>query len=55
MTFGAAIYQAEKGYRIYRTGWNGKNMFVALMPAYSGLRKQAARTPRRAAVSAPDA
>ena len=33
MTFGAAIYQAEKGHRIYRTGWNGKYMFVALMPA----------------------
>ena len=33
MTFGQAIYQAEKGHRIYRKGWNGKNMFVALMPA----------------------
>jgi hypothetical protein len=33
MTFGQAIYQAEQGRRIYRKGWNGKNMFVAYMPA----------------------
>jgi hypothetical protein len=31
MTFGEAIEAAKKGYKIARTKWNGKNMFVVYM------------------------
>ncbi|TVL97172.1 MAG: DUF2829 domain-containing protein [Candidatus Brocadia sp. WS118] len=33
MSFGHAILAARAGAKIARAGWNGKNMFVALMPA----------------------
>lgn len=33
MNFGQAIEAAKQGMRIQRAGWNGKGMFVALMPA----------------------
>lgn len=32
LTFGDAIYAAQAGYAIAREGWNGKGMFVVLMP-----------------------
>lgn len=32
LTFGQAIEQAKDGAAIARDGWNGKNMFVVLMP-----------------------
>ncbi|WP_200844025.1 DUF2829 domain-containing protein [Pantoea sp. 18069] len=35
MTFGQAIEAAKVGQRIARTGWNGKGMFVYLVPAAS--------------------
>lgn len=33
MTFGHAVEAARKGSKIARSGWNGKNQFVVLMPA----------------------
>ena len=33
MPFGHAIEAAKKGHKIARAGWNGKNMFVVMMPA----------------------
>lgn len=33
MSFGHAIEAARKGEKIARAGWNGKNMFVVVMPA----------------------
>lgn len=33
MPFGHAIEAAKKGKKIARAGWNGKNMFVVMMPA----------------------
>lgn len=33
MSFGHAILAAQGGAKIARAGWNGKGMFVALMPA----------------------
>ena len=33
LTFGLAIEAAKKGKKIARKGWNGKNMFVVVMPA----------------------
>lgn len=33
LSFGHAIEFAKQGYKIARQGWNGKNMFVAYMPA----------------------
>lgn len=32
MSFGHAIEAAKAGYKIHRSGWNGKNMFVVYMP-----------------------
>jgi hypothetical protein len=32
LTFGLAIEAAKKGLKIARLGWNGRNMFVVLMP-----------------------
>ncbi len=32
MNFGQAIGHAKEGKKIARTGWNGKGMFVVLMP-----------------------
>jgi hypothetical protein len=33
MTFGEAIEALKKGLRVARAGWNGKNMFLFLLPA----------------------
>jgi hypothetical protein len=33
MNFGQAIEQMKIGQKLAREGWNGKNMFVVLMPA----------------------
>lgn len=35
MDFGQALTQLKAGYRVSRTGWNGKGMFVYLVPAAS--------------------
>ena len=32
--FGEAVRRAEKGIRVMRTGWNGKNMYAVVMPGY---------------------
>jgi hypothetical protein len=32
MNFGQAIEAAKEGKKIQRSGWNGKNMWVVLMP-----------------------
>lgn len=34
MDFGDALRAAKDGQRISRAGWNGKGMFVVLMPAF---------------------
>ena len=36
MTFGNALEQVKAGYRIARTGWNGKNMHVYLQTPPAG-------------------
>lgn len=33
MTFGGAIHMLKRGCRVARKGWNGKGMFVYLVPA----------------------
>ena len=33
LNFGQAIDALKKGKRVARTGWNGKNMFLFLLPA----------------------
>lgn len=33
ITFGCAINYAKQGFKIAREGWNGKGMFVVLMPS----------------------
>jgi hypothetical protein len=33
MNFGEAIKEAKEGKKIQRAGWNGKDMWVVLMPA----------------------
>ncbi len=33
MNFGEAVEAAKGGSRIQRSGWNGKNMWVCLMPS----------------------
>ena len=33
ITFGEAIECLKRGHRIRRKGWNGKNMFLFLLPA----------------------
>lgn len=35
LTFGLVIEALKKGYRVAREGWNGKGMFVYLVPAAS--------------------
>lgn len=39
MTFGEAITAMKDGHKVSRAGWNGKGMFIVLMP---GLRLPAA-------------
>lgn len=33
MDFGAALHRLRNGYRVARSGWNGKGMFIYLVPA----------------------
>ena len=35
MNFGEAIQEAKAGRKIQRQGWNGKGMWIVLMPALS--------------------
>ncbi|WP_440966131.1 DUF2829 domain-containing protein [Massilia sp. GER05] len=35
MTFGLAVEALKRGHRVTRAGWNGKGMFVYLVPANS--------------------
>lgn len=35
MTFGDALEAAKHGKKIQRAGWNGKGMYVVMMPGYS--------------------
>ena len=37
LTFGDAIAALKDGKRVARTGWNGKGMFLFLLPAADGL------------------
>ena len=30
MNFGDALEQLKKGYKVFRSGWNGKGMWIAL-------------------------
>lgn len=32
MSFGEAIESMKKGYRVSRSGWNGKGMYIYIMP-----------------------
>lgn len=34
MNFGHALYYLKRGYKVARTGWNGKNMFIFLHEGY---------------------
>ena len=36
-TFGDAIEALKQGKRVAREGWNGKNMFLFLLPAGDGI------------------
>ena len=36
-TFGVAIEALKQGKRVAREGWNGKNMFLFLLPASDGI------------------
>ena len=35
MSFGLAIEAMKKGHKVARKGWNGKNMWLCLMPAFT--------------------
>lgn len=37
MDFGQALIQLKAGARVQRAGWNGKNMWLVLVPGTSGL------------------
>lgn len=37
LTFGMALDALKQGYRVARKGWNGKNMFLFLLPANDGI------------------
>lgn len=37
MTFGVALEAIKQGKRVARSGWNGKNMFLFLLPAGEGI------------------
>jgi hypothetical protein len=37
MSFGHAVEALKKGKRVCRSGWNGKNMFLFLLPASDGI------------------
>lgn len=37
LTFGEALTALQQGARVRRAGWNGKNMFLFLLPAADGI------------------
>lgn len=37
MTFGSAIESLKQGKRVARSGWNGKGMFLVLVPGTPGV------------------
>ncbi|MCZ4073557.1 DUF2829 domain-containing protein [Agrobacterium sp. LMR679] len=37
MNFGHAVEALKSGHRVARAGWNGKNMFLVLVPGSTGL------------------
>jgi len=37
MDFGEALRSLKAGNRVYREGWNGKGMWIALSPGYGDL------------------
>jgi len=37
LTFGEALEALKRGHRVARAGWNGKNMFLFLLPADDGI------------------
>lgn len=37
LTFGIAIESMKKGFKVARSGWNGKGMWIAISPGYKGL------------------
>lgn len=45
MTFGEALEALKKGKRISREGWNGKGMFLFLLPAGDGIPTTAIHDP----------
>ena len=44
MSFGMAIEALKRGYKVARSGWNGKGMFVLLVPSSPNI-KPVAGTP----------
>lgn len=44
-TFGEAIEALKKGKRVSRKGWNGKGMFLFLLPASDGIPTKAIHDP----------
>ena len=49
-TFGDAIEGLKAGKRVSRAGWNGKNMFLFLLPASDGTPTKVIRDPALRAV-----
>lgn len=45
LDFGQAIQAIKQGYRVAREGWNGKNMFLFLLPAGDGIPTTAIHDP----------
>lgn len=45
MTFGDALEALKQGKRVAREGWNGKNMFLFLLPAGDGIPTTAIHDP----------
>lgn len=45
MNFGKAIESLKQGKKVAREGWNGKNMFVALMPGMKLHSKNSGKIP----------
>ena len=34
LSFGEAVLSAKNGYKVARKGWNGKGMYITIMPGY---------------------
>jgi hypothetical protein len=49
-TFGAALEALKQGKRVAREGWNGKNMFLFLLPANDGIPTKVIHDPALRAV-----